>query len=115
MKHVDPVVSVIIVNHNNRTSLMQALESLILNTTGVDYEIIVVDNASQDDSIEMVRSIFPAVKVLALGENCGYAKANNRGVEKSTGRYLLFLNNDTHVPEGKEIRRKAAASRSVQV
>jgi GT2 family glycosyltransferase len=79
---------------------MQALESLILNTTGVDYEIIVVDNASQDDSIEMVRSIFPAVKVLALGENCGYAKANNRGVEKSTGRYLLFLNNDTHVPEG---------------
>ncbi len=77
---------------------MQTLESLIKNTADVDYEIIVVDNASQDDSVEIVQRIFPEVKMLALRENCGYAKANNRGVEQSTGRYLLFLNNDTHVP-----------------
>ena len=100
LKHEDPDVSIIIVNYNNRTYLLQTLESLFQDLDASKYEMIVVDNASDDDSIEAVRRDFPTVKVIALLENTGYARANNRGVEKASGRTLLFLNNDTDVPVG---------------
>jgi GT2 family glycosyltransferase len=100
MKHENPDVSIIIVNFNNRAYLLRTLESLFQNPDVSHYEIIVVDNASEDDSLEALRREFPAVKAIALLENSGYAKANNRGAEKASSRYLLFLNNDTEVPAG---------------
>ena len=100
LKHEAPDVSIIIVNHNNRTYLLQTLESLFQDPDASKCEMIVVDNASDDDSVEAVRRNFPAVKVISLSENAGYAKAYNRGVEKASGRNLFFLNNDTNVPAG---------------
>jgi len=98
LKHEIPDVSVIIVNFNNRDYLLKTLESLFEDLNGTESEIFVVDNASHDDSVVAVRRGFPAVKVIALPENIGYAGANNRGVEQASGEYLLFLNNDTYVP-----------------
>jgi N-acetylglucosaminyl-diphospho-decaprenol L-rhamnosyltransferase len=95
-----PGVSIIIVNFNNRTYLLRTLESLFQDPFVAHNEIIVVDNASEDDSLAALRRDFPAVKTIALPENFGYARANNRGAEKATGRYLLFLNSDTEVPAG---------------
>lgn len=85
-------LSVIIVNYNVKELLRQCLRSL------VDAEVFVVDNASSDGSVEMVRKEFPQVKVIASEENLGFAKANNLGIKGSSGRYLLFLNPDTMVP-----------------
>ena len=74
------------------TSVARAIE-------GIDAEIIVVDNASTDDSIKMLARKFPAVKVMANKINLGFAKANNLGVAMARGRYVCVLNPDTVVPE----------------
>lgn len=100
MEHKNPDVSVIIVNYNNRAYLCKTLESLFRDSWIADYEIFVVDNASEDDSVQTVERSFPAVKVIVLPENIGFSGANNRGAAQASGRYLLFLNNDTQVPEG---------------
>lgn len=65
-----------------------------------DYEIIVVDNASRDGSVEMVKKDFPQVKIIANQSNLGFAKANNQGIKIAQGEYILFLNSDTVVPPG---------------
>jgi len=88
-------LSVIIVNYNVKDLLRKCLQSL----TGANYEIFVVDNASQDGSVEMVRGEFPEVKLIASDKNLGFAKANNLAIKESSGRYLLFLNPDTVVPK----------------
>jgi GT2 family glycosyltransferase len=100
LKNKDPDVSIIIVNYNNRTYLLQTMESLFQDLNASKYEMIIVDNASDDDSVGAVQRDFPGAKLVVLPENAGYAKANNRGVEKASGRYFLFLNNDTNVPAG---------------
>ncbi len=100
MRQESPEVSVIIVNFNNRAFLCKTLESLFQDLEGVPSEVIVVDNASDDDSVLSVNRDFPQVDVLSLPENVGYGRGNNLGVEHATGEYLLFLNNDTLVPEG---------------
>ncbi len=95
-----PDVSVIIVNFNNRVYLLKTLESVFRDLEGLNSEVIVVDNASDDDSVAAVERDFPAVKVISLSDNIGYGGANNRGAEQAAGEYLLFLNNDTSVSEG---------------
>lgn len=100
MGHKNPDVSVVIVNHNNRAYLCRTLESLFRDSKAQEYEIFVVDNASDDDSIEAVRANFPSVKVIAHPRNIGFSGANNLGARQASGRHILFLNNDTHVPEG---------------
>ncbi len=98
--HKAPDVSVIIVNFNNRTYLLKTLESLFQDLGSPEYEVIIVDNASADDSVGAVRRDFPGVKVVTLPKNVGYARANNLGVKQAMGQYLLILNNDTCVPVG---------------
>lgn len=88
-------LSIIIVNYNTQQFLQDCLTTLIEHTHGVHYEIIVVDNASKDTSVDMLKREFPKVKIIASKENLGFAKANNKGAEVSTGEYLLFLNPDT--------------------
>src|SRR5580692_10008159 len=90
-------VSVIIVSWNARDYLMQCLDSLSTEACRYPMEIIVVDNASSDDSAEQVARRFPSVRLIRNKENLGFAKANNLAVSVSTVRYLCFVNSDVKV------------------
>lgn len=93
-------LSIIIVSHNSLFYMMKTLSSLSRNLGPLDHEIIVVDNDSSDGSVEAVKQEYPTVKLIALPENVGFARANNEGAEQASGHYLLMLNNDTNVPAG---------------
>ncbi|MFQ5576888.1 MAG: glycosyltransferase family 2 protein [Anaerolineae bacterium] len=88
-------LSVIIANYNGRQWLPACLTSLAAQTKGLAHEVIVVDNASQDDGVAWLRRAFPAVKLILNEANVGFAAANNQGIEQAQGRYILLLNNDT--------------------
>lgn len=92
----EPRVSVIIVNWNGKHHLHECLESL-RNQTIKDFEIILVDNGSDDGSREFVRERFHEVRLIALQKNCGFAGGNNAGIRAASGRYIALLNNDTRV------------------
>jgi len=92
-------LSIIIVSYNAADFLKECIESIKKNTKKLNYEIIVIDNTSSDNSVEMVMKEFPQVSVIESRENLGFSKANNLGTEKSKGRYVLFLNPDTVVYE----------------
>ena len=98
-KQIAPLVSIIIVNYNVRDFLHHALVSLQKAMKGVRGEIIVVDNASDDGSIEMVRRRFPSVHLIVSKVNLGFAKANNLGLKRARGTFLLLINPDTLVQE----------------
>ena len=87
-------VSIIIVNYNTLHVLKPCLDSIIEHTIGIDYEIIVVDNGSTDGSIEVL-SQDNRITLIQTGENLGFGKANNKGLEQAKGKYILFLNSDT--------------------
>lgn len=89
-------VSVIIVNYNGKHWLEQLLPDLAKQTYK-NIEVIVVDNASTDESVHWVRKNFPEVLILELSSNLGFAEGNNRGYAVSSGEYILLLNNDTRV------------------
>ncbi len=93
-------VSVCIVNWNTREHLRECLRSLQENVTGVEIEVVVVDNASADGSADMVREEHPWVKLLAQDENTGYAAGNNVAMWEAGGRYKLLLNADIVVRPG---------------
>ncbi len=88
-------LSIIIVSYNTKDFIRECLKSIKATSKGFGYEIIVVDNASSDNSLEMLKIKFPDVIVIKNQENIGFSKANNLGVEKSKGKYILFLNPDT--------------------
>jgi GT2 family glycosyltransferase len=88
-------LSVIIVNHNTCSLLKQSLNSLIKAANEAHHELIVVDNASTDNSLKMLRTEFPQVSVIANESNLGLAKANNQAVQLATGDYILLINPDT--------------------
>ncbi|SOD20337.1 glycosyltransferase family 2 protein [Pedobacter xixiisoli] len=88
-------VSIILVNYNTADLLLACIASIIEKTNEISYEIIVVDNASADSSVEKVRAKFPSVKVIANNDNVGFGRANNLGVAHSEGKYVWFLNSDT--------------------
>lgn len=96
MKIEDDFVSVVIVNYNGRRFLKACLDS-ISSQSAQNYEIILVDNNSKDDSVDFVKRNYPHVKVIQCSENHGFAKGNNIGVGNSKGRYIILLNNDTKV------------------
>jgi len=91
------LVSVIIVNFNGRRFLQDCLSS-ILEQAYSPFEVILVDNASQDGSVEFVRENFPAVNVFVQKENLGFAGGSNAGIREARGEFILTLNNDTIVP-----------------
>lgn len=93
-----PTVSIVITNYNGKHFLGACLSSVLqTNYPRNRYEVILVDNASTDGSVEYVRSKFPFVKVLPLSENYGFTGGNNLGVRVAQGDFIVFLNNDTIV------------------
>lgn len=92
-----PTLSIIIVNWNTHDLLAQCLESVGVELAawqGGRVETFVVDNASTDGSVALVRERFPWVRLIANTENVGFARANNQAVEQAQGRYILLLNSD---------------------
>lgn len=98
-------VSVVIVNWNTKKLLENCLKSIVDKVGDIGkvedftYEVIVVDNGSQDGSQKMVTTKFPKVRLLENKENLGFAKANNLGIQVAKGKYVLLLNSDTYMVE----------------
>ncbi len=92
-------VSVIIVSYNVRGFLENLLSSLRGSLVGIESEIIIVDNSSDDDSVEFVRREFREVKLIENRTNVGFGKANNQGIKAATGEHLLIINPDAVVQE----------------
>lgn len=88
-------LSVVIVNYNGGEVLPECLSSLKESGCGNDCEVLVVDNASSDNSIGSLRDLFPWVTVIENRENLGFARGCNVGIRASRGRMILFLNPDT--------------------
>jgi GT2 family glycosyltransferase len=93
-------VSIIIVNFNTRPLVLKCLESIFRTTRRLDFEVILVDNASTDGSIKAVVARFPSVEILAQEENLGFARANNLAIKRSRGKFILLLNPDTELVDG---------------
>jgi hypothetical protein len=97
-------LSVVIVNYNVRNLLCTCLKSIAGAAGELEYEVWVVDNASQDNSVEMVQAEFPWVRLIASESNAGYARANNMALRQhitqpdDLPRYVLLLNPDTYLP-----------------
>lgn len=92
-------LSVIIVNYNVKHFLEQCLHSVQKAMTGINGEVIVVDNNSSDDSIDYLEPIFSTIRFVRNTENKGFSKACNQGLRLASGEYILFLNPDTIIPE----------------
>ena len=91
-------VTVVIPNYNGVYFLQDCLQSLLSQDPGTpEYTVLVVDNGSQDGSLELIREQFPQVQVEALSENTGFCHAVNVGIRKSHTPYVILLNNDTKV------------------
>jgi hypothetical protein len=92
------LVSIIIVNYNGKQFLEGCFKS-ILKQTYKNIEVIMVDNASSDESVEFTRKNFPQVKIIENKENSGYAGGNNLGFKECKGEYIMVLNNDVYLQE----------------
>lgn len=90
-------LSVFIVSYNTRELTRRCLQSLYESEHAVDFEVILVDNASSDGSADMVASEFPAVELIRSDTNLGFAAANNRARAHATAGHFLLLNPDTRV------------------
>lgn len=93
-------VFIIIVNWNGKEVLQRCLTTLFAYTSYPDYHVVVVDNASKDGSVEMVKEEFPAAKLIENEENLGFSKANNQGIRhamRNGAKYVLLLNNDIEI------------------
>jgi GT2 family glycosyltransferase len=95
-----PTLSIVIVNYNAQAHLENCLASLTSSTPAIPHDIVVVDNASTDGSVQAVRTRWPGIAIIEQPSNTGFAAGNNVGIRASTGTLILLLNNDTIVPAG---------------
>ena len=92
-------LSVIIVSWNTKKLLYDCLNSIYKFTSGLKFEVVVVDNGSGDGSVDMVEKKFPKTKLILNKENLGFSKANNQGIKIAKGQYIFLLNSDTYLVE----------------
>jgi GT2 family glycosyltransferase len=96
-------ISIIVVNYNTKKLLDECLKSLIKHTKKAEYEIIIVDNASTDGSVALLKKLQDKygskLKVITNKTNDGFGAANNQGIKIARGRYILLLNSDTKVTD----------------
>lgn len=90
-------LSIVILSYNTRDLLKKCLHSIYQGSTNLNCEIIVVDNASSDDSVNMVKTMFPKVKLVMNKINLGYSSGNNLGVSQAAGDLIFILNSDTEI------------------
>ncbi len=90
-------LSVIIVSWNVKEKLKTNLEALFKTQGDFDFEVLVVDNASSDDSVEMIKNNFPQIKLITNQENLGFAKANNQAIRLAQGKFILLINPDMQI------------------
>lgn len=90
-------LTVIIVSYNTRKMTVECVRSVLEQTSSLRYEVIVVDNASTDQSVEAIRANFPEIHLIALDQNLGFGRANNLAADHAQGQKLLLLNPDTVV------------------
>jgi GT2 family glycosyltransferase len=95
-----PDVSVCIVNWNTRDLIDQCLGSIYRTRQQASFEVVVVDNGSQDDSPRLIAEQYPRVRLIRNAENRGFGGANNQAIRASRGRYCLLLNSDTLIFDG---------------
>jgi MoaA/NifB/PqqE/SkfB family radical SAM enzyme/GT2 family glycosyltransferase len=115
MKKKMPLVSVITVNYNGKRLLADCFKSLLnLNYPRNKLEIFMVDNGSQDSSLEYVRKKFPTVKIIINAEN-NYALANNLGIKAAKGEYIALINNDVKVDKNWLIKLVEAAQSDISI
>ena len=88
-------LSILVVSYNTCELTVACIRSVVAETSGADYEILLVDNASSDGSPEQVAGLFPAARVIRSQTNLGFARANNRAAHIAKGTWLLLLNPDT--------------------
>ena len=93
-------LSVVIVTYNSSTYIDDCLRSILERMGGVEHEIIVVDNASSDETVRMIERNFPRVILIPNRLNVGFARANNLGLQRAGGRFLLLINPDTRWKRG---------------
>ena len=88
-------LSIIVINHNLCPMLRKSIDSLINGSNGIDYELIVVDNASTDKSVDMVAREFPNLQLILNDSNFGFSKAANQAIRISRGEYVFMVSPDT--------------------
>lgn len=90
-------VSIIYVNYNTCKLTIDAINSVYMHTTKLNFEIIVVDNNSIDDSVKVIKKHFPEIALIENKKNIGFGQANNKGIQLAKGRYYFLLNTDTYL------------------
>jgi GT2 family glycosyltransferase len=90
-------LSILVVNYNTCDYLKKCIDSIFNNFLPLSIEVIVIDNASRDNSVEMLSTSFPNIKLIENKTNLGFASANNQGIDIALGRYILLLNPDTEI------------------
>lgn len=101
---MDPItLSIVILNYKTKNLLRLILRNLYELRISVPHEVIVIDNASEDGSAEMVRTLYPQVKLIVNSKNLGHARGNNLGIAAARGEFLLVMNTDIIIPEVSDI------------
>ena len=92
-------LSIIIINYNTYALTKKCIETVYEFTKNIDFEIILVDNASVECDAQLFKTVFPEIQLIINKENVGFAKGNNIGIEKAKGEYILLLNSDIELVE----------------
>lgn len=94
------MLSILIISYNTRDLTLACLDSVYVQTKGIDFEVVIVDNASSDHSADAIAARFPKARLIALDTNLGFAAGNNLAAREARGDYLLLLNPDTAILDG---------------